>query len=143
MIQIIPPLRGEDIWGSGAFGARRGYNKHRGIDIACYQGSQIISPVSGFITKIGFPYSQNDSSKSGRLKRRLRYIQVTDYDHCDARFFYVSANYEAGSEISRGDILGTSQGLEDVYKGITDHIHFEVKIHGEIINPQEYLKQCR
>jgi hypothetical protein len=41
MITIIPPIRGFDKYGSGAFGASRGGRPHKGDDIACYKGSAV------------------------------------------------------------------------------------------------------
>jgi len=31
------------------------------------------------------------------------------------------------------------QGLASIYKGITEHFHFECKKDGDIINPHDYL----
>lgn len=132
---IKPPLRGHDKHGAGHFGAPRGDHAHKGIDMDCSKGSEVLSVSDGRVTKIGYPYPPIDP-----LKGHLRYVQVTDPKGYDLRYFYVSATVEVGDIVSELDSLGITQGLTDVYPGITDHYHFEVKKDGEYINPNEYLK---
>ena len=134
---IVPPVRGVDKHGAGAYGASRGSRKHRGIDIACYAGSRLALISSGTITKIGYPYSPNDPKKG-----HLRYVQVTDDYGYDIRYLYckLSIPLEIGVRVHSNQLILETQGLLDVYPGITDHFHFEVKDpSGKYINPKEYL----
>jgi murein DD-endopeptidase MepM/ murein hydrolase activator NlpD len=133
-LKIIPPLRGQDSQGSGAFGASRGSRTHNGIDIACMKGSQVLSVCAGKVTKLGYPYNPNDEKKG-----HLRYVQVTDKDGNDVRYFYVKPSVKVGDTVLSDWIIGEVQGLTDIYEGITDHYHFEVKKDGAIINPHDYL----
>ncbi len=132
---IDAPIRGTDVYGSGAYQAPRGGRRHKGIDIACYKGSTVLSAADGTVTKIGYPYDPSDPKKG-----HLRYVQVTDGQGYDARYFYVSASVEVGDLIKRGDKLGTTQGLAEIYPGITDHFHFEVLSDGNPVSPMEYPK---
>ena len=134
MITITPPLRGQDSQGSGAFGAPRGKRTHQGIDFACMKGSLVRSVCNGKVTKIGYPYNPADT-----VKGHLRYVQVTDENGYDLRYFYIAPSVKLGDNILTNWIVGEVQGLTDIYKGITDHFHFEVKKDGNIINPHEYL----
>ena len=134
MITIRPPTRGTDKWGSGAYRASRGDRKHNGIDIACYAGSVILSPHYGTVSKIGYPYDPNDPKKG-----HLRYVQVTERGGFLCRYFYVLPDVKVGDQIMTGDELGVAQGLSNIYEGITDHIHYEVKLNGVFVNPDEYL----
>jgi murein DD-endopeptidase MepM/ murein hydrolase activator NlpD len=131
---IDAPIRGNDSQGSGEFGAPRGNHTHRGIDIACYKGSLVKSVCAGRVTKVGFPYNPRDPKKG-----HLRYVQVTDINGYEVRYFYVKAHVLVGKEVKEFEVLGETQGLEAVYPGITDHFHFEVKLNNNIVNPDEYL----
>jgi murein DD-endopeptidase MepM/ murein hydrolase activator NlpD len=133
-MKIIPPLRGFDAQGSGAFGAPRGERTHSGIDFACIKGSKILSVCAGKVTKLGYPYNPSD-----QLRGHLRYVQVTDIDGRDVRYFYINPSVEVGDKVSTDDVLGISQDLSRIYNGITPHFHFEVKENGSIINPNDYL----
>jgi murein DD-endopeptidase MepM/ murein hydrolase activator NlpD len=130
------PFRENDSWGSGAFGARRGANRtHRGVDVACYKGTGVHSCCAGQVTKIGYPYDPNDEKKG-----HLRYVEITTKKGERARYFYVKASVKIGQEIEKDQLIGVTQGLDDVYKGITDHFHFEIIYNGEYLNPHEFLK---
>ena len=41
MLTIEPPLRGQDQWGAGHFGASRGSRTHRGVDFAAAPGGDV------------------------------------------------------------------------------------------------------
>jgi len=133
-MNIIPPIRETDSQGSGYFGAPRGSRTHNGVDVACYNGSGIFPVIEGEVTKIGYPYNPNNEKKG-----HLRYIQVTDVTGRDWRYFYVLPSAKVGDYVTITDIIGIAQGLSDIYPDITDHIHVEIKIDGEFIDPTEYV----
>ena len=136
-ILIMPPARDVDQHGSGAFGASRGWRPHRGIDIACYAGSIVCAIRAGVVTKIGYPY---DPTKTGNSRKaHFRYVQVTDDQGNDVRYFYLESLVKTGDVIEPGQPIGNSQKLSAVYPGITDHIHFEVKKDGKHIDPTNIL----
>lgn len=135
MITIIPPIRGDDKWGNGKFGAPRGDRTHNGVDIACCEGSVILSPVDGVVTKIGFPYSPEDA-----VKGHMRYVEVMSDSKYKHRFFYVLPTVDVGENIKIGDELGISQDIDAIYEGITPHIHYEIKYEvKEFLDPTKYL----
>ena len=142
-----PKERGQDAHGSGAYLAPRGSHKHHGIDMCCSKGSYVLSVSAGRVTKIGFPYSQARAgkdlseweAKKHNIKKSMRYVQVTDHNGYDVRYFYIEPLVKLGDRIEEDDILGQSQGLSKAYPAITDHFHFEVKKDGEYVNPHEYL----
>ncbi len=128
---IKPPARTTDVHGQGHWHASRGKNRlHQGVDVACYAGSRICAIKGGEVTKHGWPYQPDDSTRG-----HLRYIQVTDTSGQDWRYFYVHPLVDVGDWIMPGQVLGISQGLQEIYKGITDHIHVEVKKEGVFIDP--------
>ena len=125
MLTARLPLRGVDAYGSGAYQAPRGLHRHHGIDYACLPGSEILSPVNGKVTKLGWPYSQSN----------FRYVEVTYSDKSyRARFFYIEPLVKVGDQINKGDPLGISQDLSTRFVktsngGMVNHIHTEV-MHG-------------
>ena len=135
MVMLVnAPIRGNDKQGAGYYGApRSGGRKHKGVDISCYKNTEVLSISEGKVTKIGYPYDPNDSKKG-----HLRYVQIS-YGDYDFRYFYIHPAVSIGDRVIKGDTLGITQGLIDIYPGITDHYHFEVKENGKIINPKEFL----
>jgi hypothetical protein len=133
MIKAILPQRHNDAWGSGAFGASRGTRIHKGIDWCCYPDTVIQSHVTGTVTKLGYPYSDDMS---------FRYVEITDATKLRHRFFYVKPSVEVGDDISPGDQIGWSQDIAGRYsdpgKGpMTGHVHLEVLApDGTPINPE-------
>lgn len=134
-MKIIPPLRIIDPYGEGHYLAPRGSRLHKGVDIACYKDSVILSLTAGVVTKIGYPYNPSDS-----IKGHLRYVQVS-CDDLDYRYFYIKASVAVGDIVKIDDPLGVTQGLSEIYPGITDHFHFEIKQNGKFINPNSFLQQ--
>jgi len=136
MITINPPIRGNDVHGNGAFGAPRGSRTHNGIDMVCARDSIVLSVCNGRVTKVGYPYSTDDPKKG-----HLRYVQVTDEEGYDVRYFYcLPHNVKIGDDVRKGDAIAITQGLLKVYPGITDHFHFEVKYKGGYENPHHYIE---
>jgi|SaaInlV_120m_DNA_4_1040238.scaffolds.fasta_scaffold26591_2 murein DD-endopeptidase MepM/ murein hydrolase activator NlpD len=131
---IQPPARGQDKQGAGYFGAPRGNRKHKGIDLSCYADSIICALRPGTVTKIGYPYPADDPKKG-----HLRYVQITDDQNNDLRYFYVKPVVFINTVVETGQPIGSSQQLSSIYPEITDHIHFEVKKNGKIIDPTNIL----
>ena len=125
------PLRERDSWGEGYFGASRGKRKHHGIDYACWPGSEVLAPVSGIVTKIGYPYADD---------LRFRYVQITA-DKLHYRIFYVEPAIGIMNQQMDKDetVIGYSQDLHHRYPSITQHIHVEVKDGKKYLNPEDYL----
>jgi len=132
MIKIICPPRPPDCFGSGEFGASRGNRTHKGIDYAAQPNSKVLALRAGKVTKLGYTYSDD---------LRFRYVQVTDSKGYNLRYFYVEPMVKVGKTILVDDCLGTVQDLDERYKGITPHIHFEIKDKNSmIINPKDYFE---
>lgn len=128
MINTIPQTRGRDAHGAGYFGASRGSRTHNGVDFVCEPHEPVRCFKGGKVTKLGYPYSHDLS---------FRYVQVTDAQGKNCRYFYVSPTVELGDEVSAGDMLGTCQELP--YEGIIQHYHFEIKYKGAYLDPIKFL----
>jgi len=129
-------IRGTDKHGSGAYGASRGSRTHKGVDLITLKDEMIGSFCCGVVTKIGYPYNPIKHPNKGHF----RYVQVTDVDGIAVRSFYLNPLVEVGDLVEVGSIIGQSQDLLEVYEGMTQHIHVEIKKQGEFLNPVEYLR---
>jgi murein DD-endopeptidase MepM/ murein hydrolase activator NlpD len=134
MLTVITPARGADSYGSGDFGAPRNgsHPKHRGIDFGALAGSDLLSPVLGRVTKLGYPYADDLT---------FRYVEITDGDLNRHRFFYTLPVVALGELIKPGDIIATVQNISGRYqssskKPMVNHIHYEViDDHGVYVDP--------
>ncbi len=117
--------------GQGHFGADRGSRTHRGVDFYLLPGEVLLSPVTGTVTKVGYPYADDLA---------YRYIEVSLMNNHRHRFFYVEPEHEVGNIILVGTRLGTAQDIVKRYPGIgmRHHVHYEIKYGSTYINPEEY-----
>ncbi len=129
-------LRGEDAWGSGAFGAPRGDHAHRGIDIIVAPGDDILSPVDGTFVRIAEPYD-NDARFSGVLLRGSG-----DWSDCEVKLFYFAPR-PGLSLLQAGEKIGVAQDIALRYPDITCHIHLELWQDGEVVDPTPFIELQR
>lgn len=120
--KIISPtgkgIRTRDKWGSGFYNSSRdaGLRLHKGIDLICYPGQDIIMPISGLIVREAKPYSNKDFS--GCLIR-ASWIEI--------KMFYFNLNKDLLNKwVAEGKPIGTAQDISKEYPGITSHIHLEI-----------------
>lgn len=113
--------------GQGHYGASRGSREHQGIDYHGTPGTHILSPVTGIVTKLGTTYADDP---------KWRYVQVTDNQDRDHRFFYVEPSVKEGQAVGVGDPIGVLQDITQRYpdQGMLPHCHYEVKV-----GPRAYL----
>ena len=127
-VGMIWPVEGPIASGFGGRDIGAGYEYHPGIDIAVPEGTPIHAALSGTVV-----FTEPEASSGG-------YGNYTCIDHggglstCYAHQteFAVSA----GQPVSQGDVIG--------YTGCTGyclgpHLHFEVRIYGEVTDPMGYL----
>jgi len=123
MINAILPIR-NDAWGSGEFQAPRGDKKHKGVDYSMPVNSIVKSPVSGWVTKLGYPYKDNFF---------YRYVEITDHKRLKHRFFYVEPSVALKEVVYKYKPIGIAQDIQKRYttkkKRMDNHIHYEI-LHG-------------
>lgn len=106
-------------WGCGSFGASRsgGTRTHNGLDIKTTVGQQILSPISGKVTRFPFPYG-GDLNYTG--------IEIINEDY-KVKIFYMKPSVSINSEVTKGQVIGTAQNISAKYSStMTNHIHLEV-----------------
>jgi peptidoglycan DL-endopeptidase CwlO len=125
---MIWPVDGAVVSGFGGRNIGAGYEYHPGIDIAVPEGTPIRAAADGTVI-----FTQPESSSGG-------YGNYTCIDHggglstCYAH--QTSFAVSAGQTVSQAQIIG--------YTGCTGyclgpHLHFEVRINGEVTDPMAYL----
>lgn len=102
-----------------------GVKFHYGIDIAAYQGTDVLAFADGMVVSAG------ESTILGN------YVVIehadgfkTQYDHCSA--VYVNS----GQAVAKDDVIAAVGGTGNV-TGV--HLHFEISHNGVYINPEYYL----
>ncbi len=106
------------------------WRTHNGMDIAAPRGNQVKAAESGVVSKV--------------YEDELLGI-VVEIEHQDG-ISSVYANLQnidfisAGTEVSRGDIIGGVGSPGALEANTEPHLHFEVLVNGEYKNPAEYIK---
>lgn len=127
--------RGEDAYGSGAFGASRdgGRRRHNGLDLVAPVGAPIRAPISGIVTRVGQAYSGEPE---------LQFVEITSpTTRYSARVFYVGPSRAPGAQVNAGEIIGRAQDLGRRYaSGMTNHVHVEfADRRGAVLDPSAVL----
>ena len=100
---------------------------HKGIDIASTRGTPILAAASGTVTFAGW------SSGYGYLVKIDHGSGVeTYYGHCSKLYVSAGDTVETGDKIAAVGSTGNSTG---------NHLHFEIRLNGEQVNPQKYVYQ--
>jgi len=129
--------RGIDDWGDGSFGASRGDRAHKGIDYSADPGDEILAPIAGAVTKLGYPYAPKPGDKL-----TYRYVEITDYAGRRHRVFYIDPTVNIEQHVNLGTIIGLSQDIAGKYhredRGpMINHVHVEVlDLSGKPIDPK-------
>ena len=134
--QMIAPLQGQPRRSSGfgprvapdLGGGRRGSSNHGGIDYAVAAGTPVVAALSGTVRVVnsgnqGYGTHVIIDHGSGR---------ETLYGHLSAADVQDGARVEQGAVIGRVGSTGASSG---------NHLHFEDRINGQAVNPDDALGQ--
>ena len=126
--------RGEDAYGEGRFHARRdgGEREHEGVDYVATPGQSVVAPISGYVSKIGFAYPDDQT---------LRYVEIENPAlHLTAKVFYVDPKVAVGDAVAVGHAMGAAHTLQHRYPlGITDHVHLELAQRGRRIDAETLI----
>jgi murein DD-endopeptidase MepM/ murein hydrolase activator NlpD len=120
--------RGHDAFGNGQFGASRdgGDRHHEGVDYVDTPGQDIVAPISGYVTKIGYAYDNN---------RDLKFVEITNPAlGYTSRALYVAPTVQEGQTVQLGEVIGKAESLQSRYAGITNHVHLEVMRQGRRVD---------
>ena len=113
------------------FGYRRdpktgGRRMHAGVDFAAGMGTPLYATADGVVTHAGW------GSGYGRL------VKIQHEFGVETRYAHMSRmNVKVGQRVSRGQHIG-DMGASGRVTGV--HLHYEVRIGGEAVNPMIYIK---
>jgi murein DD-endopeptidase MepM/ murein hydrolase activator NlpD len=105
------------------------FRPHKGVDVAAPFGSNITAPAAGRVTFVG---------------RKLGDGLMVELDHGNgvtSRYAHCSkVKVKVGDFVSFGDVIAAvgSSGLSTA-----PHVHFEVRVRGEPVDPLKYLITAR
>ncbi len=125
--------REHDDFGDGYFSASRdgGRRRHEGVDYAGTPGQTVVAPLSGFVTKIGYAYADDQNLEFVEISNpALGYV---------ARVFYIDPSVQVGDAVHLGAPVGKLDSLQDRYPGITNHVHLELMQNGQRFDAQEVI----
>ena len=98
---------------------------HRGVDFAEKAGTGIISVASGLVTYVGYRGSY------GLL------IEINHGNGYTTRYAHnQSANVDIGDVVIKGQQVAC---MGNSGRSTGDHLHFEVLLHGEFVDPEKFL----
>ena len=115
-------VRIKDVRGEGHYGAPRRNEdgtrrKHAGLDFVVTEDWQEVRATTGGVVNDvvgmgpGFWYVEVETTNG-------KYLQ---------RFLYLDPSVGKGADVKAGDVIGKARSLQSRYKGITDHVHFDVR----------------
>lgn len=120
--EFVRPVAGEV---TSPYGPRNG-RMHRGIDIAAPTGTPIAAAAAGEVTDTGY----EPGGAGNFVKIKHDGSRLTKYHHLSAFAVSRGASVAAGQTIGYVGNTGNSSG---------PHLHFEVWINGQSVNPAEWI----
>lgn len=119
---FIKPLCGGSF--SSPFGSRWG-RRHEGVDWSCSVGNTIFASCGGTVTFTGW---QNGYGNT---------IIISHGDGLKTRYAHLSSiSVSSGDKVSQGQTIGKSGNTGN---STGPHLHFEILLNGEPVNPMNYL----
>lgn len=126
-ISLVKPVSGVI---TSRFGTRS-LGNHTGIDIGAPKGTAIKAAASGTVIFSGYGSNTNGYNNYGNVVAIKSNSSVTMlYAHCSA--LYV----KTGQQVSQGQVIGA---VGSTGRSTGNHLHFEIKVNGKSVNPQNYI----
>jgi murein DD-endopeptidase MepM/ murein hydrolase activator NlpD len=133
---------GKDTIGHPEFGASRDKKgkkyDHEGVDLRAAPGSDIKSPVSGKVVKIGHAYAGKEY--------RTVWVETAD-GHRVGMFYMTPFDADGNPIVSKGDtveagqVVGTMQDLTKMNPRMDNHLHLEIKKNDVVLDPAPWLEE--
>nr|WP_247651357.1 M23 family metallopeptidase [Roseovarius autotrophicus] len=126
-VPLALPIKGGFRYTSG-FGSRWG-RLHAGTDFAAAHGTPIHATAEGVVTHAGW------LAGYGQL------VKIRHAFGIETRYAHLSRiRVSAGQRVSRGDRIGD---MGNTGRSTGTHLHYEVRVDGNPINPMTYIKAAR
>ena len=131
-------VRKSDRYGSGEYGASRGRRTHDGVDYIAQAEQTVVSPISGRVLKISWPYA------SGVDANVLEGVEIQASDGTKCWVWYLKPSVNIINQVVKAGVtvIGKAKTLSNRYsKDITDHVHVRLQTRfGSSINPSKVIK---
>lgn len=141
-LRLTPPLshglRGQDAYGSGAYGASRdgGARLHLGLDFKGTPGESVVCPCRSQLTWVGYAYPDSTEYRSLHLR------SLDEPDFLLTLLYVLPKDDKPGEEYMPGDVIGSLQDLRTRYgvdtlhgTPITPHTHVYAHWKSALIDP--------
>ena len=121
----------------------QGYKGHNGMDIGgnpAGTSMQIVASKAGTVTKVvsSCPHDFAKSYNCGCSGGFGKYVKITHNDGTQTTYAHLrSIDVAYGQTVSQGQKIGM-MGTTGWSSGV--HLHFEIRINGSPVNPQNYVK---
>jgi hypothetical protein len=114
--------------GSGLFAAPRGARTHLGEDRLCVPGQEVLSPISGRVTRVVRAYA-DDARWTG--------VEIVGEQYICKLLYVEPGPGIVGQQVLQGDVIGKAQDITVRYhgQGMLPHVHMEINI-----NPSLYVR---
>jgi len=125
-------IRNDD-YGDGHFGARRkGGRSHKGVDLLGKVGDPVKASKGG--------WGQIGQDKNGFGN----YVIIHHSGKLATLYAHLSEVFvKGGGRVRQGDVIGAIGKTGNAgYDGMESHLHFEVKIDGESVDPMPRLRKA-
>lgn len=108
----------KDFGGSGA-------ENHPGIDFVAKQGTPVLATASGFVK------AAKEKGAYGNI------VYLVHDDHCSTLYAHLDKiKVKEGMKVKKGDVIGT---VGSTGKSTGPHLHYEIMIDGESVNPKKVM----
>ena len=108
------------------------YRIHSGVDIACSVGTPVFAAADGFVCEVA-----NDPMMGVTVGIQHSGGAVTRYRGLSEDSLSLVT---AGEEVTRGQVIGASGETALIESAEEAHVHFELSIDGECVDPGDYMK---
>ena len=100
---------------------------HNGVDLGVVTGTEVRASRAGTVTKAGWGGAYG-------------YCVFIDHgDGIETRYAHLSElNVSEGDYVSQGDVIALSGNTG---RSTGPHLHFEIRINDEPVNPEDYLSE--
>lgn len=131
LYEMLPMAEGEWTreYGYGYDETFGDYRFHQGMDMELAEGTVISAPLAGNLLEMG------DDAFYGK------YLVVTHSENLESRYYGIEPdeNLTIGQNISAGDVLGAVSASPVFEELQAPHLHFEVYLNGNTVNPADYM----
>ena len=105
------------------------YMTHSGLDIAAPKGTSVEACSAGTVTRI------EEDDRFGML------VEIAHGNGLVSLYSNLSGDVscEVGDVVACGDVIGTIGNTSMFEYDIDDHLHFEMKLNGESVDPVDYI----